>query len=141
MVARLILPCYVGELEACAGPPCSLGCPAREHAPSDLDSFLANRRVPASPSDDAGGNPDTDQPDALVVLTARTHAHSPLSVDTVAQAGLTRTIPLTSSFTQRAYLGRRLSHGPAPTIDQRPARVQRTVFCRGGTQSSANASK
>jgi hypothetical protein len=46
---------------------------------------------------------------------------------------LTR-IPLTLTPTQRARLhGARLP-GPAPLLDQRPTRVQRTVSCRGGTQ-------
>ena len=31
--------------------------------------------------------------------------------------------------------------GPTPSLDQRPARVQRTVPCRGGTQIIANAPK
>ena len=47
---------------------------------------------------------------------------------------LTRTIPLTLTPTQRVRLqGARLP-GPTPLLDQRPARVQRTVSCRGGTQ-------
>lgn len=45
---------------------------------------------------------------------------------------LTRTIPLTP--TQRARLQDARMPGPAPLIDQRPTRVQRTVSCRGGTQ-------
>ena len=47
---------------------------------------------------------------------------------------LTRTIPLTLSPTQRARLQGARMAGPAPLIDQRPARVQRTVSCRDGTQ-------
>ncbi|MCA1836690.1 MAG: IS481 family transposase [Actinobacteria bacterium] len=47
---------------------------------------------------------------------------------------LVRTIALTLTPTQRARLqGARLP-GPAPLLDQRPTRVQRTVSCRGGTQ-------
>jgi hypothetical protein len=47
---------------------------------------------------------------------------------------LTRTIPLTLTPTQRARLQGARTPGPAPLIDQRPTRVQRTVSCRGGTQ-------
>jgi hypothetical protein len=47
---------------------------------------------------------------------------------------LARTIPLTLGPAQRARLQGARTPGPAPTIDQRPARVQRTVSCRGGTQ-------
>ncbi|HEX8761812.1 MAG TPA: integrase core domain-containing protein, partial [Pseudonocardiaceae bacterium] len=47
---------------------------------------------------------------------------------------LARTIPLTLCPAQRARLQGARTPGPAPTIDQRPARVQRTVSCRGGTQ-------
>jgi hypothetical protein len=42
---------------------------------------------------------------------------------------LARTIPLTLTPTQRAR-----PPGPAPLLDQRPTRVQRTVSCRGGIQ-------
>ena len=47
---------------------------------------------------------------------------------------LARTIPLTLTPTQRARLQGARPPGPAPLLDQRPARVQRTVSCRGGTQ-------
>jgi hypothetical protein len=47
---------------------------------------------------------------------------------------LTRTIPLTLAPTQRARLQGARMPGPAPQLDQRPTRVQRTVSCRGGTQ-------
>jgi hypothetical protein len=47
---------------------------------------------------------------------------------------LARTIALTLTPTQRARLQGARMPGPAPLIDQRPARVQRTVSCRGGTQ-------
>jgi hypothetical protein len=47
---------------------------------------------------------------------------------------LTRTIPLTLTPTQRARLQGACMPGPAPLLDQRPTRVQRTVSCRGGTQ-------
>ncbi|MGH3673924.1 MAG: hypothetical protein ACRDSH_25365 [Pseudonocardiaceae bacterium] len=48
---------------------------------------------------------------------------------------LTRTIPLTLTPTQRARLQGARIPGPALLIDQRPIRVQRTVSCRGGTQT------
>jgi hypothetical protein len=44
------------------------------------------------------------------------------------------TIPLTLTPTQRAHLQGARMPGPAPLLDQRPIRVQRTVACRGGTQ-------
>ncbi len=47
---------------------------------------------------------------------------------------LARTIPLTLTPTQRARLQGARPPGPTPLLDQRPARVQRTVSCRGGTQ-------
>jgi hypothetical protein len=47
---------------------------------------------------------------------------------------LARTIPLTLSPAQRARLQGARTPGPAPLLDQRPARVQRTVSSRGGTQ-------
>jgi hypothetical protein len=47
---------------------------------------------------------------------------------------LTRTIALTLTPTQRARLQGARMPGPAPQLDQRPTRVQRTVSCRGGTQ-------
>jgi transposase InsO family protein len=47
---------------------------------------------------------------------------------------LARTITLTLTPTQRARLQGARMPGPAPLIDQRPARVQRTASCRGGTQ-------
>lgn len=47
---------------------------------------------------------------------------------------LTRTIPLTLTPIKRARLQGARPPGPAPLLDQRPARVQRTVSCRGGTQ-------
>jgi hypothetical protein len=47
---------------------------------------------------------------------------------------LVRTIPLTLTPTQRARLQGARIPGPAPLLDQRPTRVQRTVSCRGGTQ-------
>jgi len=42
---------------------------------------------------------------------------------------LARTISLTLTPTQGAR-----TPGPAPLLDQRPTRVQRTMSCRGGTQ-------
>jgi hypothetical protein len=47
---------------------------------------------------------------------------------------LVRTIALTLTPTQRARLQGARTPGPTPLLDQRPARVQRTVSCRGGTQ-------
>jgi transposase InsO family protein len=47
---------------------------------------------------------------------------------------LTRTIALALTPTQRAHLQGARTPGPAPLIDRRPTRVQRTVSCRGGTQ-------
>lgn len=47
---------------------------------------------------------------------------------------LARTIPRTLSPAQRARLQGARTPRAAPTLDQRPTRVQRTVFCRGGTQ-------
>ena len=47
---------------------------------------------------------------------------------------LARTIPLPLTPTQRARLQGARMPGPAPLIDHRPTRVQRTVSCRGGTQ-------
>ncbi|MCA1835807.1 MAG: IS481 family transposase, partial [Actinobacteria bacterium] len=55
-------------------------------------------------------------------------------VHVVVDGVLTRTIPLTLSATQRARLQGARIPGPAPILDQRPTRVQRTVSCRGGTQ-------
>ena len=48
--------------------------------------------------------------------------------------GLVRTIPLTLTRTQRVRLQGARTAGPTPLLDQRPARLQRTVSCRGGTQ-------
>jgi hypothetical protein len=47
---------------------------------------------------------------------------------------LTRTIALTLTPTQRARLQGARTPGPAPLLDQRPTRVQRTVSCRGGNR-------
>jgi hypothetical protein len=47
---------------------------------------------------------------------------------------LTRTLPLTLTPIQRARLQSARIPGPAPLLDQRPTRVQRTVSRRGGTQ-------
>ncbi len=47
---------------------------------------------------------------------------------------LTRTIPLTLTPTQRTRLQGARTPGPAPLLDQRLTRVQRTMSCRGGTQ-------
>jgi hypothetical protein len=47
---------------------------------------------------------------------------------------LTRTIPLTLTPSQRARLQGARMPGSTPLLDQPPARVQRTVSCRGGTQ-------
>jgi hypothetical protein len=47
---------------------------------------------------------------------------------------LARTITLTLTPTQRARLQGTRTPGSAPVFDQRHARVQRTVSCRGGTQ-------
>ncbi len=44
---------------------------------------------------------------------------------------LARTIPLTLTPTQRARLQGARTPGPAPLLDQRPTRVQRTVSYRG----------
>jgi hypothetical protein len=54
----------------------------------------------------------------------------------VLDAALIRTITLTltPTPTQRARLPGARTPGPAPLLNQRPTRVQRTVSCRGGTQ-------
>jgi hypothetical protein len=46
---------------------------------------------------------------------------------------LARTVPLTLTPAQRTDLQGARTPGPAPLLDQRSTRVQRTVSCRGGT--------